>query len=112
MAAGLWLAALLEVTGQFPAAEAPARRVRAKCTVILQTRPNRLYCNATNAHFCVILREPARFAHGEVFTAEGVDRAFCVNLTEFCDAANRLPPRTEMEFVGLNFVETFADSPA
>jgi signal transduction histidine kinase len=51
-----------------------------ECTVILQTRPDRLYCYATNRPFRVMLREPARFAHGEQFVAEG--KLVVTNLVE------------------------------
>lgn len=151
------------------------------CTVLLQTRPNRVYCYATNRPFRVILREPTSLALGEEFVARGTllsegeieaiptltdsvihrlgrtnipapvritpgtmiadgmnfhrvalrgrveahqwmkfmdhhievivakgdDRNFRVNVLQFSDAATRFPPGTEVEFVGLSFVETF-----
>src|SRR5438128_1656809 len=54
-----------------PVAAATNALREVRCTVILQTRPDRLYCYATNKPFRVILREPAPFAHGEVFVAKG-----------------------------------------
>ena len=163
-----------------PAQDVPAP-VKARCTVILQTRTDRLYCYATNRPFRVILREPASFAHGEVFeaegqlsvdgmaesvptlldarvrrlgetnlpaplavtprqledgrlnfhrvrlvgrvesfewmkfmdrhvevvVAEGVDRPFRVNVLHFSDARREFPVGTEVEFIGLSFLETF-----
>ena len=151
------------------------------CTVLLQTRPNRVYCYATNRPFRVFLREPTTLALGEEFVAHGTllsegeieaiptltdsvihrlgqtnippavritpgsmiadgmnfhrvslrgrveahqwmrfmdhhievivakgeDRNFRVNVLQFSDAATRFPPGTEVEFVGLSFVETF-----
>lgn len=151
------------------------------CTVLLQTRPNRVYCYATNRPFRVFLREPTSLALGEEFVAHGTllsegeieaiptltdsvihrlgrtnippavritpgsmiadgmnfhrvslrgrveahqwmrfmdhhievivakgeDRNFRVNVLQFSDAATRFPPGTEVEFVGLSFVETF-----
>jgi signal transduction histidine kinase len=58
----------------------PTMPYRARCTVILQTRPDRLYCYATNRPFRVVMREPARFAHGEELIAES--REFGTNFTE------------------------------
>lgn len=75
--AGLLLAAALSPPtnslAKEPAATAPNNppRHQALCTVIMQTRADRLYCYATNQPFRVILRDPQRFAHGEVFLAEG-----------------------------------------
>lgn len=167
-----------------PGFQSAVDRVLVRCTVILQTRPNRLYCYATNAPFRVILRTPEKFRHGEVFLAEGemareqlveaiptlldatvtrtseislpppiqltpgamasrnlnfhrvalrgrvvshewmkfldhrvevivadgVDRRFVVHVLEFSNAANRLPPGTEVEFVGLSFLETLVEA--
>ncbi len=50
---------------------AGAPRYRVPCVVILQTRPDRLYCYSTNKPFRVILSQPQSFAHGEEFIAEG-----------------------------------------
>lgn len=175
------LGLLLQLTAG--AAEKPGLH-QVRCTVIMQTRPDRLYCYATNKPFRVFLQEPGRFAHGEVLIARGpkllselreaiptllnasvertgetnlppplrvtpaqlIDpalnfhrvaveakviahewmnflshhieivvaeaggRSFRVNVLNYSNARERLPVGTTVEFVGLNFIEAFAEA--
>ncbi len=80
----MWLAAWggwgLVLAWTCTAAQPATNPFRVRCTVIMQTRPDRLYCYATNEPFRLLLREPGEFKHGEILDAEGPRVA--TNLTE------------------------------
>ncbi len=176
-------AALLSHRAAAAAAENPVpSRHPIRCTVILQTRPDRLYCYASNQPFRVVLKSPASFAHGEEFLAsspqlvsnwvetiptlfhaeverlgvtnlppprvttpdlileqnlnyhrvalrgrvashewmkfldhhievvvvEGEGRPFRINALHYSDTRNQWPVGTQIEAIGLSFIETFA----
>jgi signal transduction histidine kinase len=69
---GLFQALLLPLLS-FASLHAADEEVQVRCTVIMQTRADRIYCYATNQPFRVILKEPERFSHGEVFIASGTN---------------------------------------
>lgn len=181
---GLIRAVLLAALLAAPTVLSAADPAEVRCTVIMQTRADRVYCYATNKPFRVLLKEPQRLSHGEVFTAssdnlvtnmvesiptitdatirrlgetnlppplritpgdlakgdlnfyrvaltgrvlshewmyfqnrhievvmlQGADRTFRVNvLRDYSKARERWPVGTEVEVVGLSFLEVFAE---
>lgn len=152
-----------------------------ECTVLIQTRPDRLYCYVNGQPFRVILQTPGTYALGEIIRAKGTltrsgqteaiptlldssvhrtgvtniptpipvtprmlitedmnfrrvqlrgrveahqwrnfidhhievvvirgeDGPLSINVMEYSDAASKLPTGSEVEVVGLSFVETF-----